>query len=128
MGRLFLEELRKQIRHLNIVPGQFPALLALWQQDGQTQRELVEKLDVEQATLANTLKRMERDGLTRRKDHPTDRRAKIIFLTEKARSIRDEAYTAASSVNYTALTGFSPEECIQFVTFMQRIIQTLQKA
>ncbi len=50
MARLFFEELRVQIEPLGIVPGQFPALLALWQKDGQTQKELVEQLDVEQAT------------------------------------------------------------------------------
>lgn len=127
IARLFFEALRKEIDPLGIVPGQFPALLALWQQDEQTQRELVEKLDVEQATMANTLNRMERDGLIQRRDHPTDGRAKVICLTEKARAIRDDAYVAASSVNDTALAGFSPEERELFITFMQRIIRTLQK-
>ncbi|WP_170406947.1 MarR family winged helix-turn-helix transcriptional regulator [Ruegeria arenilitoris] len=127
MARLFFEELRKQIEPLGIVPGQFPTLLALWQQDGQTQRELVDKLDVEQATMANTLNRMERDGLIERKDHPTDGRAKIICLTEKARSVRDDAYAAASAVNDAALVGFTPDERAQFIDFMQRTIRTLQK-
>lgn len=127
MARLFFEELRKQIEPLGIVPGQFPTLLALWQQDGQTQRELVEKLDVEQATMANTLNRMERDGLIARRDHPTDGRAKIICLTDKARSVRDDAYAAASQVNDTALATLSSQERAQFVDFMQRTILTLQK-
>ncbi|WP_299923130.1 MarR family transcriptional regulator [uncultured Pelagimonas sp.] len=127
MARLFFEELRAEIDPLGIVPGQFPALLALWQQDGQTQRELVEKLDVEQATMANTLNRMERDGLIERKDHPTDRRAKTICLTQKARAVRDQAYTAASMVNDKALVALSPEERTQFVNFMQRTIEALQK-
>lgn len=127
MARLFFEELRKQIEPLGIVPGQFPALLALWQKDGQTQRELVDLLDVEQATMANTLNRMERDGLILRKEHPSDGRAKIICLTDKARAIREEAYAAASAVNDRALVGFSEEERDQFVDFMQRAIRTLQK-
>lgn len=77
LARLAFEGLRKEIEPLGIVPGQFPALLALWQRDGQTQRELVAKTDVEQATMANTLNRMERDGLIVRQAHPEDGRAQI---------------------------------------------------
>ena len=128
MARLFFEELRKRIEHLGIVPGQFPALLALWEQDGQTQRELVEKLDIEQATMANTLNRMERDGLIKRVDHPTDKRAKVILLAEKAKSIRDEAYAAASTVNDMALAGLSVEERKRFIDYMQRTIHTIQES
>ena len=127
MARLFFEELRKRIEPMGIVPGQFPALLALWQKDGQTQRELVDKLDVEQATMANTLNRMERNGLIQRLDHPTDGRAKVICLTEKARSVRDDAYAAASAVNDVALATLSTEERETFIDLMQRTISTLKK-
>ncbi len=54
MARLLAEMLRKRIAPLGVVPGQFPALLALWEKDGLTQKELLAKLDIEQATLANT--------------------------------------------------------------------------
>lgn len=127
VARLFFEGLRKRIEPFGIVPGQFPALLALWQKDGQTQKELVEKLDIEQATMANTLNRMERDGLILRKDHPTDGRAKIIWLTPKANSIRDDAYKAASTVNEMALADLSPDEQKQFIDTMQRVIRTFHK-
>ncbi|SPJ30829.1 MarR family winged helix-turn-helix transcriptional regulator [Falsiruegeria mediterranea] len=128
VARLFFEGLRKRIEPLGIVPGQFPALLALWQQDGQTQKELVEKLAIEQATMANTLNRMERDGLVVRKDHPTDGRAKVVCLTDKAKGIRDEAYSAASGVNDQLLVGFSQDERDLFIGFMQRIIRTSPKS
>ena len=127
MARLFFDQLRKRIEHLGIVPGQFPALLALWQRDGQTQKELVGRLGIEQATMANTLNRMERDGLITRKDHPTDGRAKTIYLTQKARSVRDDAYAAASSVNDVALADFTPKERAAFVEYMQRTIKTLKR-
>jgi len=53
------------------MPAQFLALSELWGDDGLTQRELAERLGVEQATMANTLARMERDRLVeRRRDGP----------------------------------------------------------
>ncbi len=128
MARLFFEELRKGIDYLGIVPGQFPTLLALWERDGQTQRELVDKLDIEQATMANTLNRMERDGLITRADHPTDKRARIVRLTDNAKKIRDEAYAAASTVNDMALANLSSKEREQFIDYMQRTISAIQQS
>ncbi len=126
IARLFAEGLRRRVEPLGIVPGQFPALLELWINDGQTQKELVEKLDIEQATLANTLSRMERDGLIIRTNHPEDGRARIVRLTEKAKSIRDEAYSAAHETNTIAMSSLSDEEQKQFVDFMQRIIKAMR--
>lgn len=127
MARLFFEQLRKHVEHLGIVPGQFPALLKLWQRDGQTQKELVEQLGIEQATMANTLNRMERDGLIIREDHPTDGRAKVIYLTRKAHDVRDEAYAAATAINERALSDLTEEERGQFIDYMQRTVKTLQR-
>lgn len=126
MARLFEQRLQKRIKPLGIVPGQFPALLELYEEDGQTQKQLVEKLDVEQATLANTLARMERDGLILRKEHPADGRARRIYLTEKAKAIRDKAYQAAVETNMTALAALSPEEQQQFVKLIRKTIQNMK--
>ena len=123
LSRLFFEALRKQIEPLGIVPGQFPTLLALWEKDGQDQKGLVETLAIEQATLANTLKRMERDGLVFRTTHPTDNRAKVVFLTEKGRSLREAAQAKAVRVNALALGCLSEEEAEQYVALMQRVIE-----
>lgn len=127
MARLCFEGLRKRIEPLGIVPGQFPALLALWEEDGQTQKELLEKLDIEQATMANTLSRMERDGLIIRRAHPEDGRAQLIFLTDQAMSIRDDAYAAASEVNGYMLADLSEEERNLFISFMHRTIGALRR-
>lgn len=122
LARLFWAGLQHRIKHLGIVPGQFATLLELWSNDGQTQKELVKKLDIEQATLANTLARMERDGLITRKEHPTDGRAQIIRLTEKAWAIREDAYKAANATNEKALSSLSNEEREQFISIMRKVL------
>ena len=127
MARLFAEELRKRIAPLGIVPGQFPALLVLWEQDGLTQKQILELVAIEQATLANTLTRMERDGLIVRKEHSADARARTIHLTKKARSIRDAAYKAANETNQAALEGMSQVDRDAFLNLMRRTIEKIQK-
>lgn len=126
VARLFYEDLRKQIAPLNIVPGQFPILLALWEKDGITQTKLLQMIDVEQATMANTLKRMERDGLIQRKDHPKDARARNIFLTEKAHGLRNQAYATASAINAKALSGLSESERKDFLEYLRRVREKMK--
>ena len=126
MARLFAKGLQDRIAPLGIVTGQFPILLELWEKDGVTQRELLEKLDIEQATLANTLTRMERDGLVRRTKHPSDARAQQIWLTERALEIRNNACKAASEQNALALSKLSEKECRQFLKLVHRVIGAMR--
>lgn len=125
MARLFAQALREAIGPLGIEPGQFPTLLALWEEDGQTQKQLVERTDVEQATMANTLGRMERSGLIQRSRHPSDARAQIVHLTSKAAGLMDQATSGAMAVNERALASLSPSERKTFLDLMQRVIDTL---
>jgi DNA-binding MarR family transcriptional regulator len=127
MARLFARGLQQSIRPLGLAPAQFMTLLALWEEDGLTQRELVERLDVEQATMANTLNRMERDGLIKRRAHGSDGRSQSIHLTQKAASLREPATGAARAVNGVALGTLSEDERRTFLDLARRVIDALKE-
>ena len=126
MARLFAQRLHERIRPLGLAPAQFVALLELWEGDGLTQRELVERLDVEQATMANTLNRMERDGLIERRAHETDARARTVHLSDQARALREPAQAAAREVNAMAMAGVSDGDRERFVAVMQSAIEGMK--
>ncbi len=129
MARLFAIGLHQRIAPLGIAPAQFMALLELWgENDGLTQRVLVERLDVEQATMANTLARMQRDGLIEKKPHPSDKRAQLICLTKKAINLKPEAIAAAAAQNKLALSGLSDEEHKKFLELMGTVIKSMQNS
>ncbi len=126
MARLFATGLHRRIAPLGLAPAQFMTLLELWDEDGLTQRELVERLDVEQATMANTLARMLRDGLIEKKPHPSDKRAHKNCLTDKAIAIKDQAISAARAQNELALAALSEIERKAFVASMQKVINSMK--
>jgi len=128
MARLFANGLQQRIKPLGLAPAQFMTLLALWEKDGLTQRDLVARLDVEQATMANTLARMERDGLIERRSHPGDGRAQSVHLTAKALALREPATAAARAQNEAALQDFSDEERRTFLDLMRRAIAAMQSS
>jgi len=123
LARIFAHALAREIKPLGLAPGQFMVLLVLWREDGLTQRDLVSRLDVEQATLANTLARMERDGLVRRAPHPSDGRAQVIRLTARARQLEAGATKAAEGINRRMLAAIPPSERAGFVENMRRVIE-----
>lgn len=124
VARIFARGLTARIKPLGLMTGTFPTLLELWETDGLTQKQLVERLDIEQATIANTLARMERDGLILRAKDASDGRMQRVWLTERARGLRGPAIAAAIAENATELAGLSADERAQFIALMQKIIET----
>jgi len=127
LARLFAQRLTEAIRPLGLAPAPFMTLLELWETDGLTQAELVARLAVEQATMAGTLARMERDGLIARQPHPTDRRAQTVHLTDRARALQGPATAAAAAVNARALGSLSEAEREELRALTARVIENLQE-
>jgi len=126
MARLFAHGLARRIEPLGLAPAQFMILLELWEKDGRTQKELVQLLDVEQATIANTLARMERDGLVKRKPNEADGRSQLIYMTARAKSLKEPAITAAHAQNTLALGELSKDEISQFLDLIRRVIARMK--
>lgn len=122
LARQLARALHERIAPLGVVPGQFAQLLALYEQDGITQQELCQIVGIEQPTMANTLERMERDGLVERRPHPSDGRKQLIYLNDKARALEGPLTEAAESVNTLATAGISKTER----SILMRLIATVQ--
>lgn len=105
LARLLAQSLKVRNGPDGILPGQYPIAVELLAQDGMSQRDLCEVVRIEQATMANTLKRMERDGLITRRQSAEDGRLATIHLTEAGASLTRAAVLNAVEVNGVALEG-----------------------
>jgi DNA-binding MarR family transcriptional regulator len=127
LARGFSRSLLSRAAELGFSPGQFPVLIELWNEDGLTQREILVRLEIEQATLANTLARMERDGLIRREPHPRDKRAIRNFLTDRGRMIESDAVVAAEQADQALFKGFRRFEKELMLEYMRLAIDNARK-
>lgn len=127
LARLLAHALAARIAPYGVVPGQFAQLLALFEQDGLTQRELCDRVRIEQATMANTLQRMQRDGLVRVVPDPDDRRRVRVYLTDQARAIEDDLVAAARAQNAATTAGLTDAEVTQYLDLTARLIGNLEK-
>jgi DNA-binding MarR family transcriptional regulator len=127
LAKGFSRSLQQRAVGLGFSPGQFPVLIELWAENGLTQKQLLERVDIEQATMANTLSRMERDGLIVRRPHPSDKRAQLVFLTEKGAHLEDEAIDAAVAADHELFKGFRTFERELMLEYIRRILQNAKR-
>ncbi|MBU4529489.1 MAG: MarR family transcriptional regulator [Hoeflea sp.] len=126
LARLYGAELQARLAPLGLQPAQFLVLSELWVEDGQTQRALTGRLGVEQATMANTLARMERDHLVTRAPHPDDRRSQLVWLTDAARELEAAAVAAVVDVNQGVLEGLPAAERELFLSMLGRVVSAMR--
>lgn len=102
-------------------------LYVLWQNDEISISSLSAQTSLANTTLTAMLDRMENSGLIVRKFDPKDRRNRLIVLTEKAKSLKDDYTRISEKMNEIYYTGFTETEIVQFESYLQRILNNLEK-
>lgn len=102
-------------------------LYVLWQQDGITISSLSAKTSLANTTLTAMLDRMEKLGLIARKEDPSDRRSRLIALTDKARSLQGDYANISQQMNERYYAGFTDEEIVVFEGYLQRVLSNLER-
>jgi DNA-binding MarR family transcriptional regulator len=82
---------RPVLEPLSLTHPQYLVMLALWERDPRTLKDLSETLQLEPATLSPLLKRLESTGYIERKRSTTDERSLEVTLTTEGRALRVEA-------------------------------------
>lgn len=80
---LMAVDMRRGLASYGLTEARVPILWQLGVADRVTQRDLAESLKVTPRNITALIDALEETGFVRRTDHPTDRRAIVIVLTEK---------------------------------------------
>jgi len=83
--------------------------------DGITVSSLAELAGVRKQTMAEAVEQLERLGYVERRENPRDRRSRLVFLTERGRSVPPIAHAAAEQVeaHWAELTGTGELEALR---------------
>ncbi len=125
LARAFAQALGLRLAQHQVTVAQWAVLMFLWAEDGPTQRTLSRHVAIEEATMARTIDRMERDGLVRRVRNSGDRRQLNIFLTPRAIGLRDALVPLAMDVNASATATLSAAERDLAESLMRRMVSAL---
>lgn len=121
VARLMRIVFDRRVKSLGLTRSQWWVLNHLFRNNGATQSELAEILEIEKATLGRLLDRMEAKGWIRREGHATDRRVKQVFLTEEVEPAVKAMRAAAAELRRDALASFEVEDRERFVDMLLAI-------
>jgi len=121
IGRLFTKAFERESDHLGITLAEARVLIYLSRNPGVTQVQLAELSAVEPMTLVRILDRMEADKWIERRPHPTDRRARQLFLKERAQQPLEQINRLGTQVRSYALAGLSADERLRLVGLLEHV-------
>ncbi|MEV0795239.1 MarR family transcriptional regulator [Kribbella sp. NPDC050459] len=82
---------RPVLEPMGLTHPQYLVMLALWEHEPVSVKDLSRMLQLEPATLSPLLKRLEAAGLLRRDRSRADERSLAVALTDKGRALREQA-------------------------------------
>ena len=93
-------------------------------EEERTQIQLAALADLDKTTMVSTVDDLERRGLAERRPSATDRRARIIGVTEKGQAAAEEGQRIVDRVHAEALAELSAGERGTFVDALARLCDT----
>jgi MarR family transcriptional regulator, organic hydroperoxide resistance regulator len=117
--------LQAKIQPHGITIGMWYFLRALWDTDGQTQRELSRRIGTSEPTTLSAIAAMERIGLVTRVRDKDDGRKLNVMLTDKGRDLKAVLMPLAIQVVETAMANFSDDQRTALLTSLEAVQRNL---
>ncbi|GIL41159.1 MarR family winged helix-turn-helix transcriptional regulator [Roseiterribacter gracilis] len=105
----------------------FQALFHIERNEGLSQTRLAQLLEIEPVTLVKQLDRLQQAGLIERRDHPSDRRAHALYLTDAAAPLLDRMHAIGQRVHEEALAELNPDEQAILSRLLLRVRETIHQ-
>ncbi|MFI7704135.1 MarR family winged helix-turn-helix transcriptional regulator [Nonomuraea sp. NPDC049480] len=92
-------------------------------EEERTQIQLAEIGDMDKTTMVVTVDALEKAGLAERRPSSTDRRARIIAVTDKGREVAERSQKIVDGVHRAALGALPEDEREVLLRAMNRLVQ-----
>ena len=113
------------LRELGLAPGQELLLMQLWDRDGCSQSDLVDRLGLDPSTVTKMLQRLERDGWVCRSPSEDDRRVTIVGLTAAGRGLRCDVTRLWGELERETVRSLSDGERRSLLALLTKMEQSL---
>ncbi len=104
-SRLIIREYQPYLDKLGITYPQYLVLMVLWENDDVPVNDISQKLILNTNTVTPLLKRMEAQGLIKRKRSESDERKVLVKLTRKGRLMQKKASSIPESLASDLVSG-----------------------
>jgi MarR family transcriptional regulator, transcriptional regulator for hemolysin len=127
-SRSLVRRFDASLRPFGFAMSYFPVLRALADGRALSQAELAQAAGVEPPSMAETLSRMQRDGVVRRARNPNDKRANLFSVTRAARARFPKARMALVQCERRVMAGFAAADEKALRELLKRVVRNLDDA
>jgi len=115
------ERVASALQSIGMTPALFGVLNFLGARDGAIQQEIGAAMGIDPSTMVALIDDLEREGLAKRRPHPSDRRAREVSITPKGRRRLERCRKIAFEMEDEVLRGLSATE-------RRRLLKLLRQA
>ena len=102
-------------------PVEFSVLALVHRNPGITSRQLCTTLDILPPNLVGMIKHSEKRGLLQKREHPSDRRAQGLYLTQAGTELLNQAEQAATQIEIDATASLSAAERKTLLRLLRKV-------
>lgn len=125
VGQLHRRTLERLVGETGLHRGQHRMLMTLAEHEFGSQTELANRLEISAATVAVSLKKLEKEGYIRKTVKEDDSRVNFVQLTEKGKAIVENSREIFDHMDRQAVKGFSGEELDVLREYLWRMYDNL---
>lgn len=126
IAREHRKTVEKRISALGIHPSQHHFLMHIAKNGSCTQNSIAEAMEVSAATVAVSLKKLEKGGYIEKQISPGDGRSNRVILTQKGEEVVEKSRLLFETVDESMFSSFTEEQQEQFHAFLELIINNLK--
>lgn len=121
LGQLF----DQAVEHDGLTRAKWSVIVAIARTPGATQRSIASMLEISEVTAGQLIDRLCVDGYLERREHPKDRRAYCLYLTEAAQPLLVTLGEVARRHENDIFAGIATEELVRLDEMLDMVARNL---
>ncbi|ABN52730.1 MAG TPA: MarR family transcriptional regulator [Hungateiclostridium thermocellum] len=119
--------MQKFLDETGVYQAQHRLLMEIFRNPDASQNDIARSMDVSAATIAVSLKKLEKGGYIKRETVEEDNRFNKITITEKGNKVVEQSKQIFDLVHQKVFEGFSEEEKRTLFTLLQKLNSNLDR-
>lgn len=128
LARLLRNNFDREVASLGVTRSQWAMIAVVATHPGATQRVIAEKLDMSEASAGRLVDRLCADGLLERREREDDRRARAVYVTDKANPLLDKLAEIAGRSEERMFAGFSEKQIDQLDRLLEQLYENVSRS
>ncbi len=123
MTALHMEMLSEKLKNRGKRNGAQGLMVELWIQDGLTNSEISEQLDIKPSSVTAQVKNLEEDGYVERRQDENDKRVSRVYLTKKGRLAYEKRIDFRDNIGKEIFDVLTDEEQVQLDKLINKLVE-----